>query len=104
MANRIVKLLILIFLSACSLTAQASFPLYAIDGNFPADSNQTSQLYRIDPNSGNVLDVIGDTGLNLTTIVWWPPTGTFFATTTLDTEPPSHLESIDPFTAETELL
>ncbi|MEM7054037.1 MAG: IPTL-CTERM sorting domain-containing protein, partial [Pseudomonadota bacterium] len=78
----------------------SAFSLYAIDGNFAPDSGQTSTLYRIDPEDGSVLDVVGDTGLNLTAIVYWPPAGRFLATTALQSTSPSFLIEIDPFTAE----
>ncbi|MEM1082021.1 MAG: IPTL-CTERM sorting domain-containing protein [Pseudomonadota bacterium] len=82
-----------------AVNAHANLPLYAIDGNFPADSGQTSQLYRIDPQTGAVLDVVGDTGFNLTAIAYSLQTGTFYATTALQSEPASFLVEIDPVTA-----
>ena len=55
-----ISFLLLTLLLSTVASGQSALSLYAIDGNFPADSDQTSQLYRIDSTSGEVLDVVGD--------------------------------------------
>ncbi len=76
------------------------FNVYTIDGRF-ADPDRTSTLYRIDPDTGEVLETIGDTGLRLNAIVFWPPTSSLLATTTLD-DPilPGHLIEFDAASLE----
>ncbi len=72
-----------------------AFDAYVIDGRF-ADPDRTSTLYRIDPDTGEVLETIGDTGLRLNAITFWPPTSSLLATTSLD-DPvlPGHLIELD---------
>ncbi len=75
------------------------FNVYVIDGRF-ADPDRTSTLYRIDPDTGEVLETIGDTGLRLNAITMWPEGSRMLGVTSAD-EPefPDHLVEIDQATA-----
>ncbi len=99
---RSVLLLTILFAAAASSANDARigpFDVYAIDGGF-ADPDRTSMLYRIDPETGEVAETVGDTGLRLNAITYWPLTGSIIGvTSSSDPDFPDHLVEIDHRTA-----
>ncbi len=98
---RLLFLLILLLASTASLANGriGPFNVYTIDGRF-ADPDRTSTLYRIDPDTGEVLETIGDTGLRLNAITMWPQGSRMIGVTSADDpEYPDHLVEIDQATA-----
>ncbi len=96
------------FITAAASSANAGrmgpFNVYTIDGRF-ADPDRTSTLYRIDPDTGEVLETIGDTGLRLNAITMWPPTSSIIGVTSADdSQFPEHLVEIDPHTGVASIL
>lgn len=82
---RLLFLFILLLASTASLANGriGPFNVYTIDGRF-ADPDRTSTLYRIDPETGEVLETIGDTGLRLNAITLWPEGNRLIAVTSAD--------------------
>lgn len=103
---RLLFLFILLLASTASLANGriGPFNVYTIDGRF-ADPDRTSTLYRIDPDTGEVLETIGDTGLRLNAITMWPQGSRMIGVTSADdTQFPDHLVAIDRETGSAEVI
>lgn len=99
--HRLPGIFVLVLLAG-TLHAQVRGPLYIVDGEF--DTGQASTLHRIDPDSGAVIETIGDTGENLVAIAGSGPDGTIYGVTSADSANPQALVRIDPVTADTEMI
>lgn len=92
----IMAVLILAF-GATPVAAQQK--LYATEGN-----NGTTNLYILDPATGGILQIVGDTGELITGLDFHPLTGELYGTTTPSSAHPSCLVKIDPHNAQTTVI
>ena len=97
---RFASILLLILLSDVA-SSQSAIPLYAIDGNFALDYEQTSTLYRIDPEDASGLEVVSDAGFNIPAVVYVTKKNQLLAITAPGENNQNLILKIDPQTAET---
>ena len=87
---------------AASAVAQTGQVIYVVDGGFEGNPpQQTSRLYRIDPEDGSILETVGDTGENLVAITMHDYSGVIYGVTAENSAHPRNLVRVDPETAET---
>ena len=99
--NRLACIALFLIAMTADLKAQV-WNLYVVDGEFV--DGRTSTLYRIDPESGAVLETIGDTGENLVAIAVDSFSGELFGITASNSNFPDALVRIDTRTAAVELV
>ena len=94
----------LLMLAFGSAPVAASPQLYAAQGNQPGFST-TTPLYILDPNTGAILQTLGDTGETITGLDFHPLTRELYGTTTHSSPGnPDSLVKIDPLTGASTLI
>ncbi|GAB4192565.1 MAG: hypothetical protein Tsb002_22370 [Wenzhouxiangellaceae bacterium] len=101
MQLRLLLTVVLYCVFTAAAQAQLKTLMYAVDGEFnAAEPLRTSQLFRLDPETGQVLQVIGDTSERLVALAADPDGERLIALTAADSANPNLIVAIDPTTAQ----